>query len=33
MTLLYQDSSGGLQVRELGSNRWIDATPIPAAWW
>lgn len=28
ITLLYQDNSGGLQVRELGSNNWIDATPV-----
>ncbi|QJQ93869.1 MULTISPECIES: isopenicillin N synthase family oxygenase [Halomonadaceae] len=25
ITLLYQDNAGGLQVRELGSERWIDA--------
>lgn len=25
VTLLYQDAVGGLQVRELGSERWIDA--------
>lgn len=25
ITLLYQDAIGGLQVRELGSERWIDA--------
>lgn len=28
ITLLYQDNSGGLQVRELGNNSWIDAAPI-----
>ncbi len=25
VTLLYQDAVGGLQVRELGSERWVDA--------
>lgn len=28
ITLLYQDDSGGLQVRELGSQSWIDAAPV-----
>lgn len=28
ITLLYQDMRGGLQVREIGSNTWIDATPL-----
>lgn len=28
ITLLYQDASGGLQVRELGSQSWVDATPL-----
>lgn len=28
ITLLYQDDSGGLQVRELGGQRWVDATPL-----
>lgn len=31
ITLLHQDDSGGLQVRELGSNSWIDATPVPGS--
>ena len=28
ITLLYQDNSGGLQVRELSTDSWIEATPI-----
>ncbi|GGJ91980.1 isopenicillin N synthase family dioxygenase [Pseudomonas matsuisoli] len=31
ITLLHQDDSGGLQVRELGTNQWIDATPVPGS--
>lgn len=31
ITLLLQDNSGGLQVRELGSERWIEATPVPGS--
>ncbi|WP_089161487.1 isopenicillin N synthase family dioxygenase [Caballeronia sordidicola] len=29
ITLLWQDNVGGLQVKELTSNSWIDAPPIP----
>lgn len=29
ITLLWQDGSGGLQVRERTSRRWIDAPPVP----
>ncbi|WP_249671611.1 isopenicillin N synthase family dioxygenase [Pseudomonas abieticivorans] len=31
ITLLYQDNSGGLQVRELRNDSWVDATPIPGS--
>lgn len=31
ITLLHQDDSGGLQVRALDTNEWIDATPIPGS--
>ncbi|WP_110649263.1 isopenicillin N synthase family dioxygenase [Salinicola peritrichatus] len=31
ITLLYQDDVGGLQVRELGSERWIDAPFVPGS--
>jgi isopenicillin N synthase-like dioxygenase len=29
ITLLWQDDVSGLQVKELGGERWIDAPPIP----
>ena len=29
ITLLWQDGNGGLQVKSLTSNTWIDALPIP----
>jgi len=30
ITLLWQDDVGGLQVKEISADRWIDAPPIPA---
>jgi isopenicillin N synthase-like dioxygenase len=31
ITLLWQDQVGGLQVREIANDTWVDAPPVPGS--